>query len=60
MINDSDIELSSIGHNYNIKNLSPKEHSINSKKENVFFGEEEKEFINDKKDTIISIIDELI
>ena len=65
MINDNDIELSSIEHNYNIKNISPKEHSIKNnikligKKENVFFGEEEREFINDNKDSIISIIEEL-
>ena len=69
MTNDDDIELSSIGHNCNIKKSSPKKLSkinnikvINKKEKNnnIIFGEEEKAFINgNKKDSIISILDEL-
>ena len=69
MTNDDDIELSSIDHNYNINKSPPKKLSkinnikvINKKEKNnnIIFGEEEKAFINgNKKDSIISILDEL-
>ena len=61
MTKDSDIELSSIdNNNNNIKKLSPNKNNIKikDKNENILFGEKEKEFIDGKRDSIISILDE--
>ena len=60
----NDIEVSSIGHNYNKIEKTSNKNTIKTidkkEKNNIFFGEEEEKFIKgNKKDSIISILNEL-
>ena len=63
LMTNADIEISSIGHNSDksIKKIH-KNHStkikINNKKNSAFFGEDVKEYINGKNDSLISVLDE--
>ena len=49
----SDKEIKKIHKNFSIKNKV-------SKKSSVFFGDDEREYINDKKDSLISFLDDLM
>lgn len=65
LMTNADIEISSIGHSSDrsIKKIH-KNHStkikINKKKNSPFFGEDVKEYINGKNDSLISVLDEFI
>ena len=61
---NADIEISSIefSSDKKIKNIH-KNYSMKkkvSKKSSIFFGDDVKEYINDKKDSLISFLDDLI
>ena len=61
MTKDTDIELSSIDDHNNIKKNCPNKKNIKiidkNEKNNILFGEKEKEFINGQKDSMMSILD---
>ena len=65
MMTNDDIEISSIGHSSDrsVKKIH-KNHTtkmkINKKKNSAFFGEDVKEYINSKNDSLISVLDEFM
>lgn len=66
LMTNADIEISSIGHNSDRsikkihKNHSTKIKINNNKKNPAFFGEDVKEYINGKQDSLISVLDEFM